>query len=58
MSTNKYLLIGAACILTGTALWYLSRDNEMVKFDPKVHTLEELRKIVHELYVESATLYT
>ena len=41
----------------GAALWYLSRDNQSAKFDPKVHTVEELRKIVHEMFVEGATLY-
>jgi len=29
----------------------------MVQFDPKKHTLEELRKIIHEMYLEGATLY-
>ena len=59
MSTNRYLMIGAGCVVLGAALWYLSEesDKEMIKFDPKKHTVEELRKLVHELFVESATLY-
>ena len=54
MSTNKYLLLGAAAVATGVALWYLSRDTSEVSFDPKKHTVEELRKILREIYVEGA----
>ena len=50
-------MIGAAVLATGAALWFLTRDGETIKFDPTKHTVEELRKIVHELFVEGATLY-
>ena len=29
-----------------------------MSFDPKKHSVEELRKIAHEIFVEGATLYT
>jgi hypothetical protein len=57
MSNSKYLLIGAGCLATCAALYYLSRDQEYVPFDPKVHTLEEIKKIMSEMFVEGATLY-
>jgi len=56
-STNKILLAGAAVLVIGGALWFLSQDSEQIKFDPKLHTVEELRKIVHEMFVEGATMY-
>jgi hypothetical protein len=56
-STNKYLMIGTAVVLAGAAAWYLSKDQDAIAYDPKKHTIEELRKIVHELFVEGATLY-
>ena len=50
-------MIGAGCLMVGATLWFLSRDSELVEFDPKKHTVEELRKVVHEMFVEGATLY-
>ena len=50
-------MIGASCLAVGAALYYLSRDQEFVEFDPKVHTLEETKKIISEMFVEGATLY-
>ena len=44
-------------VAVGGALWYLSQDPEAVSFDPKKHTVEELRKVAHALFVEGATLY-
>ena len=51
-------MVGTACIVAGAALYFLSKDRDEVSFDPKKHTVEELRKIVHEIFVEGATLYT
>jgi hypothetical protein len=56
-NTNRAIFIGAAAVGLGAALWYLSRDPNEVKFDSKVHTIEALRKLIHELFVETATLY-
>ena len=47
-------MIGAAVLVTGAALWFLSRDDEKIVYDPSKHTVEELRKIVHELFVDIA----
>lgn len=44
-------MIGATLILSVGALWYLSREEEIV-FDPKVHTLEKLRKIMRSYYAK------
>lgn len=58
MSTNKYLIIATACLAAGAAAWYLSRDTNEVSFDSKKHTVEKLRKIVREIYVEGAIHYS
>ena len=49
--------MGLGVLTIGAALYLLSRDAESVVFDPKKHTIEELRKSVHEMFVEGATLY-
>ena len=51
-------MIGTAAIVGVAALYFLSKDKDEISFDPKKHTVEELRKIVHEIFVEGATLYT
>jgi len=55
-STQRYLWIGASCVAVGAALWWLSQDHEEAAFDPKVHTVEKLRLLIHDLFVEGATL--
>lgn len=50
-SVKNYIMIGAGIALAGTALYFLAKDGEMVKFDAKIHTVEMLRGIVHEVYV-------
>ena len=50
-------MVGLGVVSLGAALYYLSQDAEYVKYDPKVHTVEELRKIMHNIFVEGATLY-
>ena len=57
MSTAKYITIGAGVIAVGAALYFLSQDEEVSKFKPEEHTIERLRQITHELFVEGATLY-
>ena len=56
-SNLKYMSIGAGAIAIGAAIWYLSRDMEAVAFDDKVHTKEKLHEIVHDIFIENATLY-
>lgn len=53
--TQKWIIAGSGIILAGAVLWYLSQDGETVKYDPQEHTLEKLRSIVHEVFVQSAT---
>lgn len=36
---------------------YLSKDTEKIKFDPNVHTVEKLLKILDELFLEYSTSY-
>ena len=50
-------MMGLGVLTVGAALYFMSQDAETVKFDPKKHTVEELRKIIHEIFVEGATLY-
>jgi hypothetical protein len=50
-------MVGLGVLTLGAALYYLSLDAETVSYDPKKHTVEELRKLVHDLFVEGATLY-
>jgi len=57
MSTAKYITIGAGVIAVGAALYFLSQDDSNVNFKPDEHTLEKLKQITHELFVEGATLY-
>ena len=56
-STQKYVMIGMGLLTLGAALYVLSYDTEAVSYDPKKHTKAEMRKIVHEMFIESATLY-
>ena len=51
-------MIGAGCVAAVAALWFLARDPNEIKFDAKKHTVEELRKIIKELFLEGATAYT
>ena len=57
---NKYLVYGVGAIALGIGLYFLSRDEEteiVQVYDPKVHTLEKLKVIIDEIFIESATLY-
>jgi hypothetical protein len=56
-STNKYLLYGTGAVMLCAAFYWLSQDHEEAAFDPKVHTVEKLRALIHDLFVEGATLY-
>ena len=56
-STQRYLWIGAGAVAVGAALWWLAQDHEEAAFDEKVHTVEKLRLLIHDLFVEGATLY-
>lgn len=57
MKNQKYLIAaGVAALFTGAALYYLSYNHETIKYDKNKHTLERLRKIVKEIFIESATI--
>ena len=56
-STYKYALIGCAAVLTLGAVYYLSQDRNEVKYDPRIHTLAKLRKLVRSLFAKSGTVY-
>ena len=55
--TKKLLIIGTSVIAAGAALYLLSREPVKFIYDPKKHTLQELRKLIHEIFVDGATLY-
>jgi hypothetical protein len=59
MSLSKYLLLGAGVAAIGATIFYLAKDTEDIKFDPKVHTLEKLLEVLEELYLDyaSSTLF-
>jgi len=56
-STQNYIMFGVGVVTLGAALYMLSLDTDAVSYDPKKHTKEELRKIIHEMFIEGATLY-
>ena len=57
-NTTKYLLIGGATIAVAAGIWYLTGgDEKEIIYDPKVHTVEELRKVIHQMYLECAREY-
>jgi len=53
---KNYVMLGAGIVMAGAAIWFLSQDGDMIKFDEKKHTLKELRHIVHEVYVHQISL--
>jgi hypothetical protein len=57
-SINKYVMLGSAVVVAGAAIWFLSQDQETIKFDSKVHSKELLRLIVKDLFVQGATAYS
>lgn len=57
MSLSKYLIIGAGLAVATAGILYLSKDTENIKFDPNVHTVEKLVKILDELFLEYSTSY-
>jgi len=52
MSLSKYLLIGVGIAVTGAAIHYLRKQTETERFNPKVHTVNKLREILDELYLD------
>lgn len=44
------MIAGAAVVIAGAAFYFLSQDLEQIKFDPKIHNEEELRKLVKEIF--------
>jgi len=57
LSKNKIALYGAGAVAVGLAVWFLLRDEEPIEFDSTKHSLEQLRKMVNEIYVETSILY-
>ena len=60
-NTTKYIVIGSAGLaISAAAIWFLSSEEDSSKslvFNPKVHTIEKLRALYKDLFVEGATLY-
>ena len=69
MSLSKYLVLGAGLAarnyltffskidIVGAGVYYLSKDDSDIKFDPKVHTLQQLYEILEDIYLEYASAY-
>jgi len=36
---KNYIMIGAGIFMAGAAIYFLSQDGEMIKYDEKIHTL-------------------
>jgi len=47
--------IGAIALAGG--IWYLSKDDDSVAFDPSKHTKEDLVKLLNEMNLEFACIY-
>ena len=54
---NKLLLYGMGALVIGGAFYFLSQDEKVKVYDPKVHTIEQLRRIIDEIFIECSTLY-
>ena len=51
---------GVSAVVLGAGIYFLSKDDEepiILKYDPAVHTIDKLRLIIQEIYIEGATLY-
>lgn len=57
MSLSKYLILGAGLAAATAGILYLAKEPEQTKFDPKVHTVEKLLKILDDLFLEYSTSY-
>lgn len=58
-STPRVLLASAGVLALGAALWWLTEDHEekgLVGMD-HTYSLQKLRTIVHEIFIEGATIY-
>ena len=38
-NVKNYIMIGAGIFMAGAAIYFLSQDGEMVKYNPDTHTL-------------------
>ena len=57
-STPRMLLASAGVLALGAALWWLTEDHEEKGLaDDSTYTIEKLRDIVHEIFIEGATIY-
>ena len=54
---QKYLVGGTLLVGVVSAGLVLSKDEEQNEFDPKVHTLESLKKLMDEMYLEYSCAY-
>ena len=54
---NKYLIYGVSAVAVGAGIYYLmTRDGErVIRYNPKVHTLEKLHRLNDDIFLESAT---
>lgn len=53
---KNYVMLGAGIVMAGAAIYFLSQDGDLIKYDEKEHTLNKLRDIVHEVYVHQISL--
>ena len=60
-NTTKYIMIGTAGLFVSAAVvYFLSRDDKEEAsgdFNPKVHTIEKLRLLYKDLFIDGVTLY-
>ena len=56
---DKKTLLWAALglVSAGAIVYYLSNEHHLIKFDPKKHTVEKLRKIFLELKLDYICIY-
>lgn len=55
-NNNLYLWLGAGAILTGGVLYYLSREGETIKLEPK-HNKEFFQEVLEDLCLEYSCSY-
>jgi hypothetical protein len=36
---KNYIMLGAGIVMAGAAIYFLSQDGDMIKYDAKIHTL-------------------
>ena len=53
---NKYLIYGVSAVAVGVGIYLMTRDGgRVIRYNPKVHTLEKLQRLIDDIFIESAT---